>query len=224
MRKSRALVFPILLVLGGCDQVSEWFAEHFASHDQADRLEARVAQLEKQTATIQASVEGLKQAVDPTASSFDECVLAHMKGVNSDAAALAIKESCLSSVSKPLVDISPLAQSSAQYGEIFGSIGRRHFGLYIHLRNNTPFTITEVGIEIQEVKTQKANFYNLRYFSPPVEPGVILGGPPSDPTSEMQLGRGESLFTMEVNESIDNSMDFFKRYRWDIVSAKGFVR
>ena len=94
-------------------------------------------------------------------SNFDECILASMKGVTSDAAAGIIYEACESKFPKRTLPTFPLP--SAALEKVTGNAAAQSYGYFKgHIYNgNNDWTITDVNIVIgtkADPKTGKRDF------------------------------------------------------------------
>lgn len=204
MRRGLVVVAVMCVLIAGCDD-----------HDKQAQNERRIQQLEAQVKSLQQQL-----ATNGNPASFDDCVLSNMKGVNSDLAAESVKESCLRKMSVPMNDLAALQGSTAGYGNINGYGGAT--GLHLTIENGSAFTITELTIAVKEKQTGHTSFYDVSSFPPPLPPGVVLAGRPRDITEQMRLPPGRHSFTVEITETVSAPNDFFNRYSWGIVSAKGY--
>jgi hypothetical protein len=155
-----------------------------------------------------------------SASEFDRCVLEHMQGVSSDFAAKSIKQSCVRTAEHEL-PVSVVGQARAGYGNVSYGVGSDP-RLVISLNNVSGYTISEITIKLER-KGRDAQVYVIRDFPyvPHLLPGMIIGGPPPDPTTEMIIGPGNREFWTEVSPSPD-AADFKSAPSWDVVSTKGW--
>jgi hypothetical protein len=158
-----------------------------------------------------------------TASEFDQCVLQHMQGVTSDLAAASVKESCLRTVETQLPHeaLDVFKTATAAFGQL-PAFAEGGVGLYITLNNNSGYTITELTISIDDKRANSHVPYIIRDFPfVPTPPGIIMG-PPRDPTRLKVIGPGPRTFYTAINETTSNVNEWNDRYRWSLISAKGF--
>src|SRR5207302_9677917 len=113
-----------------------------------------------------------------SAHPFEECVLNHMRGVSSDAAVLALRQSCLQLSSFEF----PLETVILMYNGMNGGYRPDHNSIYVNFVNNTSMTITSITFGIEQKKNSHATTYKIRdFYSLPdyrsMPSGVIIGAP-----------------------------------------------
>lgn len=126
-----------------------------------------------------------------SAHPFEECVLDHMRGVSSDAAALAVRQSCLEISSSEF----PLATIIRMYDGMRGGYRPDHNSIYVTLANNTSLTITSITFSIEQKNDSHSTQYEVRdFYSLPdyLPPGAIAGVPIGDPLVGHIIRPGET--------------------------------
>lgn len=156
-------------------------------------------------------------------SVLDQCVLEHMQGIKSNAAAYDIKLACLRQVSKkfPTDSLAAFTNAKARYGELqFPDHGS--YGLYVTFNNNSGYTFTQVTIAVTNKRTSATARYVVHNFAPPEPPGAIAAGPPLDPTENDRMGLGLHTFSFKIEEAAPSASAWYSTYSWEVISAKGF--
>jgi hypothetical protein len=214
----RNLLVCLPILLGGCDKIEAWMNDHYASTDRVSSLEGRVKTMERAVNTPPAMI-------NQDEASFNECVLSHMKEATTEAAVFVMKDACLHSVSVGITDLSPLLQSTASYGPVWGyGIGgavEMHF--VVNIRNLSMYTLTQVTIAIYDKTANRSNNYTVDYFNAPMTQGMMPGSD-NDRTNYEQLKPGETSFIVWANLTVQDPKNFFQKYDWSIIGAKGYIR
>ena len=149
-----------------------------------------------------------------------------MGAATTEIAAVSIKESCLRTVMMPLPDkaFETLAAAKAGFGPLPNYVGGS--GLYFFLNNVSGYTITELTIQVENLKTHDHTDYVIRSFPDtphPMSGGVILGAPVyRDPTQIESLGPGRHEFYSAVDETAPDAKKWGNSFGWRLVAAKGF--
>jgi hypothetical protein len=153
---------------------------------------------------------------------FEDCVLAHMQGVSSDAAALAIRESCL------MVASSGISSQIVETINVIGEYIPKKKAIRVHLINTTNLTITSMTFEIRRLGAPTASNYEVSdfYFLPDPEPqqgGGIPGLPVGDPLVGHMIRSGATAnFEFQIQETQGRLFPFFGEFGLRLIGARGF--
>lgn len=153
------------------------------------------------------------------ASLYDDCVLKHMRGVTSDAAARSIQTACLHTSERDIPqNILTVLRSGSRAGF------DKQQGLFLQVKNNTAYTITKLLVRITEKDTSAANDYVLDYFEPAAVAlgGAIMTDPYAPEFHSIQPGQ-RYTFRVNITERAESLEDFSQKYVWNIVRAWGFL-
>ena len=209
----------LCFALSGCDQIADFFRQQDETSKHLAAVDEELKNLTHNLTEIAAD-ERLRTAQQSVSSSYNDCVLDHVKSGESGIATQTIEEACLRKSSVPLADMSPFLHSQAAYGQIYGG-SYQSFGLYVYFDNASPFTITELTVTLTEKATGKVDTYVVRRFQSFIPSGTIVGMGP-DRTMEMRLAPGKDQFMLETTERASDTAEFFSKFTWAFVSAKGF--
>lgn len=151
------------------------------------------------------------------ADALDDCVLRTMPGTTSDAAARAIKESCLRKSSVQLDDVA-LRGLRIVTGS-YGPYGYRNTpGFMAEVKNDSGFVVTELTFAVSVAGGTPEQFTVDRFY---YDDGTLAAGPMPDLTVIMRIDPGKSRkFHFEADRP---EIDKKKKWSWQLVAAKGFA-
>jgi hypothetical protein len=153
------------------------------------------------------------------ASRYDDCILNAIKGNTSEAAAISITRACLHSSQQTLnSDALSHITGTAEYvaGNRFGEAVSN--SLHLRLKNGSEYQLTSITTELHNIKSGSTSDYTQSEFYLPF-------GKFNDPTKFLSISPGEVRdYFMSIAESEPSEGAFFKRYSWEIVSAKGVTQ
>ena len=156
-------------------------------------------------------------------STYDSCILQFVQSTSSEAAVIAIKESCIRTVEAPLPSLavqSLLSGSHTRYGKMPSP--ETGGAIYVTLNNNSDYTVTELVMEVVDKKTKVTEHYVLRLFPPPFPPGAVFSSFHTDLTRMEMLGPGRHEFYFAVSQTARDTNKWTDAYACNFVSAKGF--
>ena len=157
-----------------------------------------------------------KKAVDQGVS-YNDCVIEHVKDVTTEAAAYAVKESCLGKASRLLPQSVVDALGATAWYEPKTSV------LHVSIENKSQATLTEIRIIVGEKSSPKSNLYVSTLLTYPGSPQLMKFGELRDPSDFHTIPPGEGQLDISISEIAETSTVFFEKYYFDINSVKGFT-
>lgn len=162
------------------------------------------------------------ESSNPRSPNYGDCVLKHMQGVTSDAAAYTVKQTCMRTAETVLnLATVPFLQHSTAYfwKSPFADGG---YGLFITVNNDSYFGITELEIQIEAKDGKPIENYNVRRFFE-ASPGNLIVGSPKDPSTTYAIRSGLHTFYVPIRQITNPPDNWFQTYGWSIIGAMGYV-
>lgn len=158
----------------------------------------------------------------PPKETYGDCVLKHMQGTTSEAAAYAVKGACIRAAEFAIntVGLDAISSGTAAYWRSPYADGR--WGLFITINNNSAYTFSELVLQIITKSSKAVDYYALRAF-PRVTPGMTFVGSPKDPSVELTLTPGLHTFYAPIRETTTDPSKWGGTHAWGIVGAMGFT-
>lgn len=187
-----------------------------------ERLLGRTQSLGEATALCPTLVS---LSIDPLAKrvTYSNCILAHMQGVTSNSAAIAIKQSCIVNAESPIAPASLAFLNGAS--AVFAASPWRDgtTGLYITINNNSPYTVTQIDLYVENKTTKQRATYFVRDLIPATPGGGMIVAMPSNSGVAYSLPPGLETFYVPIRETAPNSAEWGATYGWGFLGAKGFT-
>ncbi len=176
------------------------------------------------TKALCALVAAFSPLTTANATSYDDCILAHMAGTQNKEAAYAIERACISNVSGPIFLHSSLNELASVGMYNTGRVPDPKYGMVVHLENTSRYALTEITIAIyNKASGKKQHNYIVSDFNAPVEPNTLITGL-GEPVLTKVISPGETrTFYVPIEEGSDNPNTFSERFGWGIKSLRGFL-